>query len=473
MFFFGVGFDASNKGNQKCFPIAVRYFDEKQGVCNRIIDFYEDADESAIKMSQEISNRISEHGLMLSQISSYTADNTNSNFGKKNSVYVHLRAENPTLVKSNCCAHVLHNSCKSGMNSMSIDIEMLIIKVFNYFSNSAKRVSHLKEFFHFVDIEYNNLLRHVPTRWLSIKPAIERLLRNLPAVVSYFSSVDDCPAFIKKYLLGSSESDKQTLLVELYLHFSLHLADVFHKAVLSLEKNDLTVCEVYTVMKNLKMQLEQRMGESFFGYKVTQTLNKLNDLFTGEGKVCENDFKHVYEVCVNYLCKWFDFSDSNVFALMNCITLENSPQFSKILKLVETLGLEEKLNMDDMCSEVVEIVNLFSGEGGEKLKVTLQSKTIPERWVYITGLIGPEKLKNILMVLKFVLSIFPSNAYTERVFSIMAIKWRDDRNRSSVDLIKNELFVYFNYDENCKEFHKKVLLNNKLLQMASSSDKYL
>ena len=72
--FFGVGFDASNKGNQKCYPICVRYFDVQAGVCHRILDLYEDSRESASAMSEQILDRIPKHELNLSQVSSFTAD---------------------------------------------------------------------------------------------------------------------------------------------------------------------------------------------------------------------------------------------------------------------------------------------------------------------------------------------------------------------------------------------------------------
>lgn len=33
-------------------------------------------------------------------------------------------------------------------------------------------------------------------------------------------------------------------------------------------------------------------------------------------------------------------------------------------------------------------------------------------------------------------------AFTERVFSVMNSKWRDERNKASLNLIKNELLIY-------------------------------
>jgi hypothetical protein len=57
-------------------------------------------------------------------------------------------------------------------------------------------------------------------------------------------------------------------------------------------------------------------------------------------------------------------------------------------------------------------------------------------------------------ILGFVLSIPGSNAYTERVFSLMSNKWTEQRNQSSLELIKSELMIAINYDYSCKELFK-------------------
>ena len=58
--------------------------------------------------------------------------------------------------------------------------------------------------------------------------------------------------------------------------------------------------------------------------------------------------------------------DDNILSMMNVITLENSPQFNEIFRLVESLGLEEKLNIGDTYTEVTIISKLFSGEDSEE-----------------------------------------------------------------------------------------------------------
>lgn len=49
---FAVATDASNHGNRKMFPLAVQYFNCVKGVQNKLIDFYEDSDETAEAVSR-------------------------------------------------------------------------------------------------------------------------------------------------------------------------------------------------------------------------------------------------------------------------------------------------------------------------------------------------------------------------------------------------------------------------------------
>jgi len=72
-------------------------------------------------------------------------------------------------------------------------------------------------------------------------------------------------------------------------------------------------------------------------------------------------------------------------------------------------------------------------------------------------------LTNVFQIVSFVLSIPSSNALVESVFSVMNSKWSDTRNRASVELIWNELFIYFNCSLSCSEFYVYCLGDKKLL----------
>ena len=75
-------------------------------------------------------------------------------------------------------------------------------------------------------------------------------------------------------------------------------------------------------------------------------------------------------------------------------------------------------------------------------------------------------------VISAVLSIPGSNAFAERAFSMMNAKWRADRNRALVKLIKAELQVSLNFQMKCHEFYDFALADHKLLTAAASAQKY-
>lgn len=80
------------------------------------------------------------------------------------------------------------------MDKLSVDVENIILKVYGHFSISAKRRETLKEFCEFCDVEFQEVLHHVVTRWLSLNPAISCLLENWTALKSYLISIGNkCP----------------------------------------------------------------------------------------------------------------------------------------------------------------------------------------------------------------------------------------------------------------------------------------
>lgn len=119
---------------------------------------------------------LSENNLDNKHVSSYAADNASVNYGVRQSVFTELKKEIGSILKANCYAHVTHNTPKTAADALKCDIETVITSVYSHFSVSANRRIQLINFFEFVDVEYHELLRHVPTRWLSLGSAIDRLL---------------------------------------------------------------------------------------------------------------------------------------------------------------------------------------------------------------------------------------------------------------------------------------------------------
>lgn len=95
---FSIQTHASNKGNRKMFPLAVQYFRPETGICNKMLDFGENADESAAGIMDYIEQSLDKFGLSLDQVTAYSADNTNVNYGIHNSVFTNLKKKQKGLL---------------------------------------------------------------------------------------------------------------------------------------------------------------------------------------------------------------------------------------------------------------------------------------------------------------------------------------------------------------------------------------
>lgn len=127
-------------------------------------------------------------------MTAFSADNTNVNYGIHNSVFSHLKKKKKDLLQGNCHAHIVHNTVKHALDQLTVDMENVVLKVYGFFSRSAKRRESPKEFCKFCDVGFKEILRHVTTRWLSLNPAITWLMQTWTALKSYFISFgNECP----------------------------------------------------------------------------------------------------------------------------------------------------------------------------------------------------------------------------------------------------------------------------------------
>uniref|UniRef100_H3ALZ6 DUF4371 domain-containing protein n=1 Tax=Latimeria chalumnae TaxID=7897 RepID=H3ALZ6_LATCH len=244
---FTLSTDASNKKNRKMFPVRVQYFEAKVGTRSALTDFVEQGDEFASSITDLVMDRVKKFGLQIENISAYSADNTNVNFGRKYSVYELLRNQNESILKANCLAHVVHNACRKASNRLPTDIENLALKAYSHFYQSAK----LESFCNFVEVEFRDLLRHVPTRRLSLLPAIQRLLEEWPAIQSL--GEEDCPKFIWDMISINANVEDNTAPLDgvVVLLFCHNVPQCFQETILLLESDILTSIELHGVMNNL------------------------------------------------------------------------------------------------------------------------------------------------------------------------------------------------------------------------------
>jgi hypothetical protein len=71
-----------------------------------------------------------------------------------------------------CNAHILHNAS----DNLRIDAEAITVTLFGYFHIYTVWVEKLKEFCDFANVQYRDILSNAKTRWLSLSPAIDRII---------------------------------------------------------------------------------------------------------------------------------------------------------------------------------------------------------------------------------------------------------------------------------------------------------
>ncbi|XP_040071626.1 uncharacterized protein LOC120844083 [Ixodes scapularis] len=238
---FALSTDASNKGNRKLFPIAVRFYDvNSAGITDALIDFCEQADETSDGICELLATNLEKVGLPLERAVAYSTDNASVNDRKHNSNFQKMQKDQPHLLNANCNCHVMHNAAQHAVKSLKFDVETLVLKVFKEFSSSSKCVEELKTFFDFCDQEYSKVLGHISVRWLSLFTALDRLIKNWVPIKSYFLSQGEEEwgkmiwIFIGNRADGLSEF---IMLPECYLPFEHSFLAMFHSTIFTLEKS--------------------------------------------------------------------------------------------------------------------------------------------------------------------------------------------------------------------------------------------
>ena len=105
-------------------------------------------------------------------------------------------------------------------------------------------------------------------------------------------------------------------------------------------------------------------------------------------------------------------------------------RYQKLVKIVE----EFKLKDFDEIALIQENYRMI--QSSEPLA---ECKTTSSKWHTILKSFNHISV-NIFKIVSFVLSISETSAYCERIYSVMATRWRSEGNRCSVELLKNKLF---------------------------------
>ncbi|XP_032854311.1 uncharacterized protein LOC116963019 [Tyto alba] len=295
----GVALGAGDGGTS--FPIQIRYFDWKRGgVQSRAVGVEAPPGELAPGAAALVREVLESHGLRQRCVA-IVGESPNTMLGGLGRCSQGL-AEAAGLrellegvfIATDCPAHLLSNCIQHGADSLEVDLQSLVWKIYTYISVYTVCTEPLKDFLEFAKREYQRLLHHARVPWLLLLPAITRLLQVFPVLKSFFLSLSHPPFAIRTFF----EDDFS----EIYLQHMASQVAVFDVHLRTLAREDNSPCEVLGVLSSVRRTLLERKAHGFMSLRVKELLAEQQ----AAGRVGECDtfcrrVQTLYEAFLDYL----------------------------------------------------------------------------------------------------------------------------------------------------------------------------
>ncbi|XP_066492309.1 uncharacterized protein [Tiliqua scincoides] len=464
---FGVCTDGRNHGSLKIFPILIQFFDYKLGgIQTKLVELRSAPNETSDTISFHVSDTLTQLGIVEKCVA-FAGDHTNTNFGgfqesEGDSVFTKLeKSVNNNIVGIGCPAHILSNAIQHGADTLGIDLECVVMKLYNYFSIYTVRTEQLKEYCEFVDINYKQLFSDTKTRWLSLFPAIHRILEMYEALQSYFLSLPSPPKILKNFFTAR--------LSKAYLWHIHSLMSVFHDNIKDIQKERNSVVEIMNTIENVSSLLENRMESSFISLRTKEVLSCAREEgYDPEVDCFMEEAISLYRECYDYLKKWCaSFTDFHCFKWMD---LNGKVLMKDVERCVTFLNKRGFMIDDAKCCDQLCNLNCFL----ERNSTDLDSKSCNDKWVmYFENSKYEECYSELLKIAEYFFALPGHNANVKRVLSLISPPWTNERNNSNLDSVKGLLLVKYNFKHfTCSEFYKYVASQHDILERIGSLEKY-
>jgi hypothetical protein len=319
-------------------------------------------------------------------------------------------------------------------------------KIFHCFHIYTVQAEQLKEFCDFIDIEYKQVLGSVKTRWLSLQPAITRVIDMFPGLKSYFLSQEKCPMML---------NDPVSIV---WFHFLESQLKVCCDTIKKIESDTISGSEVAEELDILANKMKSRRNENFCTSKHLSLLSDVEDFYSND------KFSEVAD----------SFSNTLLLYLEKCSNTFLPLQVFHLTLLKNPLVWEEIQHTIKYITDVDQNITNISKNKMSDWNTNLI--TAVERWFAVFELVQSEgiSLRYIHIILEFSLAIPGTSASIESIFfQMLYALWTDEKNCFLVETIGAVIVTKTHFqDLSCNDFCTLILKKPKLLQEICSSRKY-
>ncbi|CAH2009382.1 unnamed protein product [Acanthoscelides obtectus] len=153
----------------------------------------------------------------------FASDGASVMVGRLNSLTTKLQAQIQNLFTLKCICHSFSLCASNACSKLPRRAEDLVRNVYNFFSNSPKRIDTLKEFQTFTETPIHKILQPSQTRWLSLESAVNRILEQYNALVLFFTDAAMSEGVLAAQNILNDLKDPLTKAFLLFLQFVLPL----------------------------------------------------------------------------------------------------------------------------------------------------------------------------------------------------------------------------------------------------------
>lgn len=260
---------------EKLMAYCIRYFSfSKHEIITDFLGFQVVERATAEQLCTNFLEFLNEVNLKVKNLSAIATDGANSLCGVNNSLYSRLKETNPSLMLFKCICHSLNKCAEKAGAELPCNIEFLLRETRNWFSHSALRKVNYESLYKSLNSGLNprKLTQISATRWLVFHQAVKRTVEQWNELKTHFNDIAisndrEVNNSFTARTLANMLNDNCNLF---YLHFLNSILREVNELNLSFQSDHADVSPLYDDLLNFISTVSRRIFKPSYLHAVVQ-----------------------------------------------------------------------------------------------------------------------------------------------------------------------------------------------------------
>lgn len=441
----------------KMLGIVIRYYSlENMRIVSTFLGLIEIEDGPAECIVRAMKNMLSDAKLNLQNMQSIGTDNASTMVGINSGVYARLKAKIPHLTLIRCVCHSLQLAVsKSTEKTLPRNVEFLVEETYNWFAHSSIRQLNYSQLYSTINDgeEPLKILRVAETRWLSIEPAVNRILDQWLSLKTHFEISRLKENCYNAEMLYSMYCDRNNFVFLTFLHPILNLVQKTNKNFESKTADSTKLLSdvkwLYSTVVNKVILPTARIN--IFENDIENHLDPspaLGFAFESacqEHAICGQDKAVLKSRCVAFLVALAKELKNRLPQSLNILEKMNAFSVSECLKpnKLPITDVASHFVTNDARSTISQVEFQWDNLRSINWKETKDTEKFWTEVINYRDSSGESPFKHLNDLALKVLCLPHSNADIERIFSQMNLVKTKLRNKMKLSLLNNILHIRF------------------------------